>query len=54
MLQYDFEATGFADTFCNAVVVMFNRSIVPLTVSFSSVRNYCITSPYPVSTAAEW
>ena len=34
----------FADTFCSAVLMLLNLSVLPLAVSFISVRNCCITS----------
>ena len=37
----------FADTFCNVVVMLFNMSILPLTLSFNSVRKCGITSAIP-------
>ena len=40
----DFERTGFADTFRNAVWMLFDMSIMPLPVSFSLVRNCCAVS----------
>ena len=43
-IRYGLEATGFAVTFCNAVLMLLNMSILPLAVSFISVRNCCITS----------
>ena len=41
---YGLEAAGFARTFCSAVLMLLNMSILPLTVSFMTVRNCCITS----------
>ena len=43
-IRYGLEATGFAVTFCSAVLMLLNMSILPLTVSFISVRNCCVTS----------
>ena len=34
----------FAVTFCCAVLMLLNMSLLPLTVSFISVRNCCVTS----------
>ena len=44
LLRYGLEALGFADTLCSAVLTLLNMAILPLTVSFTSVRNCCIAS----------
>ena len=33
LIRYGLETTGFDDTFCGAVLVLLNMSILPLTVS---------------------
>ena len=43
LVRHGLEAAGFADTFCNAVLMLLNMSILPLTVSFISVHNCCVT-----------
>ena len=42
--RYGLDAAGFADTFCNAVLMLLNMSFLLLTVSFIPVRHCCITS----------
>ena len=44
LIRCGLEAAGFADTFCSAVLMLLNLSILLLAVSFISVRNCCITS----------
>ena len=44
LIRCGLEAAGFADTFRNALLVLLNMPILPLTVTFNSVRNSCITS----------
>ena len=44
LIRYGLEPIGVADTFCSAVLMLFNVSIPPLTVSFTSILSCCITS----------
>ena len=44
LIQYGLEAVDFAETLWSAVLMLFNMSILPLTVSFISTLNCCITS----------
>ena len=44
LIRYCLEPIGFADTLCSAVLMLFNMSSLPLTVSFTS---------FPVATVAE-
>ena len=37
-IRYGLETARFADTFCNAVLMLLNMSILPLTASFISVQ----------------
>ena len=44
LIRNGFERAGFLVTLRNAVLMLCNISVLPLAVSFSSVRNCCITS----------
>ena len=44
LIQYGIEGAGSAATFHNAVLMLFNMSNLPLTVSFNSERTCCMMS----------
>ena len=48
LIRCGLEAAGFADTFCSAVLMLLNTPILPLTVSFMSVRTKPAVVTMPV------
>ena len=44
LIRYGLETIDFAETIWSAVLMLFNMSILPLIVSFTSALNCCITS----------
>ena len=44
MIRRGLESVGFGDTFWRAVFMLFSMSILPLTDSFISTLNCCVTS----------
>ena len=44
LIRYGFSEAGFAVTFRNAMLMLFNMSILPLTVSLNSASTCCVIS----------